>query len=110
MLQFNARRFVRMMAVLGKIEVFCRERSKDENTRLPETGRSDILNRLNELQEDCKNLSLDTAVRQIKRIESRLDNITYSDFSRTLEELHDRINDQLEQRLFVFIPTNKAKY
>jgi hypothetical protein len=114
MLQFQASHFIRLFGTLSKIESVTRKLAEESGKEqfqpesFTETG---IATFLNTLEKECEALDLDMPIKQINRIrESVQYNCSLSDFQSNLEGLRDRITDQLEGRLFMFIPSEKAAY
>jgi hypothetical protein len=70
-----------------------------------------ILNGLVLVEEKCQSLGLDSALAQIARIRRELKaDCPVPEFRRMIDDLIVRIHDQLNLRLFLFVPTERAKF
>jgi hypothetical protein len=68
---------------------------------------------LSDLVEPCRTLGLDSAVAQIERILGTMTHpsgCTIAELTGMVNDLRQRIYDQLKQRFFLFVPIEKAKY
>src|ERR1700730_11118857 len=68
-----------------------------------------VLKALDNIEPRCKQLSLNSSVLKIQRIRSQVP-MKPSALQSSFKEMKERIEDELESRLFFFIPTERASY
>jgi hypothetical protein len=109
MLELQSHDFVEAWGTIGSILGFCLNQ-KDSSIAFPESGKRDIVARLDRVRQHCTAMSLENLVLHIDRIKDRIGRLTYANLGEYLEELRNRMTDELKHSLLVFIPNDKAKY
>src|SRR5438445_6192200 len=120
MLRFNAPAFLEMMQALAALNTAAHLATPASPqdivaARRPEAVRADVGLILASLSKACQRLALTSAVAKISRLHQELDSsVDATDGIRTctssFKELSERIRDDLQARLFLWIPPERSRF
>jgi hypothetical protein len=111
MLEFDLPGFTATMRDLGEVEASCRPREREQ---LDTTNKGFLLGRLEAAESFATRLGLDAAARESKQFIERLNRPNLgppdlSEVAQRLERLRRNVENQLQGKLFMFIPADKAR-
>lgn len=101
LLEHNAEAFCRLSSLIGQMIIGMRYNSAPAVRALGELG---------ELQRETERLGLLSSTKQLQRIYVAIENNQFSNISSLLEELYNRLRDDLGCRVFVAVPIEFIEY
>jgi hypothetical protein len=117
MQRFSAQGFFILGNVLGFLPENIRKAAHPElyeldgNEKVSEKTRRHVDVWVKEVQKRCEDIGLDSAVDHAKRVRWYLEREqTYSDISHHIEELKNRVLDDMKRELFLYVRRPEAKY
>ena len=112
MKQFAADRFVSLLIMLGKAELWLQDAAKrtGQHTKLSPKARNVIHEHMNEIDKYCAELGLNLSGAQIQRILEQVGPGSLAKLVRLYRELQQRVTDELKLRFIMQIPLAQAQY
>jgi hypothetical protein len=107
--KFSADEFFKIGKLLGMV---AGEHSREDAPKeLDARGQKTYTNFLTSIRADCQTIQLRLSVKLIDHLINRVSQgIGYQELGREVEVLQDRITDEMEEYLFMFIPAERAVF
>jgi len=112
MLKFSAEKFYRIASALSEIGVFLLEKEAEQpDATLPESGVTYVCAEIQAIKSECSALGLKLSTKCATRALDRIKrNPALSDVRRELRSLYDLIDGEMEEELFLWVPSDRAAY
>jgi hypothetical protein len=113
MLRFHAHRFVHLLTTIRHWREVYRlgaHYAEAGEVQLDEDSRDFLAKLLDSLKSDCEELDLPLSTKHIDRIESAWSHTRGNEMVNQFGHLEDLIKDELANKLFIVIPTQRARY
>ena len=110
MRKFNADKFANLFTIIELIANFCR--TYDEPDTICSQGLFDgpTGKTLRQVERSCRELELDHAIMLAKRICDNFQEYNIKELGDQIAKLRERVVDELQSALFMFIPSARADY
>lgn len=109
MIEHNAARF---FAIAQKLTSLIKliERMQDSRKQVSESEREIFVSQLSKIEDDCRAISLDMVLLEVRRTKSNLNDCTYIHLAQRFANIYERIYDQLSQKSFFYLPDDRRAF